>query len=160
MKIQSIVVPVVLSFLLAGCGTVNHTQYQLSGPPRVDGLHAAVSAQDRDQVKEIVMAHAARFKLKDFSQSSRIPNLIVYFQEPDAQNPIKLSARVVGDNILIDLMGTLPEVGETLTYRAAKEALLSELRSAFGGRVTIVDFRKVALAPAPVTPASAASGSP
>ena len=154
MKIQSIVVPVVLSFLWAGCGTVNHTQYQLNGPRRADGLHAAVSTEDRERVKEIVTAHAARFKLQDFSQSSRIPNLIAYFQEADAQNPIKLSARTVGDKILIDLMGTLPEVGETLTYRTAKETLWSELKSAFGERVIIVDFRKTTLAPA-----SQASGS-
>lgn len=148
-----------LSLLLAGCGTVNHAQYQLSGPQRADGLHAAVSGEDREQVREIVTAHAARFKLKDFTQSSRLPNLIVYFQESDAQNPIKLSARVVGDNILIDLMRTLPEVGETLTYRTAKETLWAELKSAFGERLRIVDFRKATLAPAPVTPAEAAGGS-
>jgi len=154
MKIQSIVVPVVLSFLWAGCGTINHTQYQLTGPRRADGLRAAVSAEDRERVTEIVTALAARFKLKDFSQSSRVPHLLVYFHEPDAQNPMKLSARVVGDHILIDLMRTFAEVGETLTYRSAKETLWSELKDAFGDRVTIVDFRKTTLAPV-----SEASGS-
>jgi hypothetical protein len=137
-------------FLLSGCGTVNHTQYQLSGPRRADGFHAAVGAEDRERVKEILISLAARFKLKDFTQSSMAPNLIVYFQQEDAQNAIKLSARVLNDKILIDLMGTLPEVGETITYRTAKETLLSELKSAFGDRVTIIDFRKTTLAPAPL----------
>jgi hypothetical protein len=155
MKIQSLVVPVVLSFLLAGCaGTVNHTQYELTGPRRADGLHASVSADDREGVKEIVTALAARFKLKDFSESSRMPNIIVYFQETDAQNPIKLSARVVGENVLVDLMRTLPEVGETLSYRTAKETLSSELKKTFGERVRTVDFRKATLAPASRSEAS------
>jgi hypothetical protein len=148
MKIQSIVVPVALSLLLAACGTViNHTQYRLSGARRADGLHAAVNAEDRERVTEIVTALAGRFKLKDFRESSQMTNLLVYFHEPDAQNPMKLSARVVGNNILVDLMRTLPEVGETLTYRTAKETLWSELKDAFGERVAIVDFRKTTMAP-------------
>lgn len=150
MKTLLIVVPFALLSLVAGCGTVNHAQYQVTGPRRADNTQAAVSADERERVREILTTIAARFKLKDFTETCLVSNVIVYFQEEDSDNPIKLTARHMNGKVLIDLMRTLPEMGETLRHQALKETLLSELKNAFGDRVSPSNFRKPVPAPAPL----------
>ena len=93
MKTLCIVSPFAFLLLVSGCGTINHAQYQITGPSRADNVHAAVSADERERVRVMLTTIAARFKLQDFTESGLIPNVIVYFQEQDSQNPLHRSRR-------------------------------------------------------------------
>ncbi len=137
-----------------GCGTVNHTQYHVAGPGRADsGVRAVVQPADRDAAKEIVQSIASELKLRDMTDTSVVPNVIVYYQQIDTETPVKLCAWTRGGEIIVDLIQTPGTPGETLLYRTAKEKLLAALEQQFGKRMSLAPYQKE-LKPA-ATPAPA-----
>src|SRR6185503_8572868 len=120
--------------LLTGCDTTNHTRYQIHGGAQIADARATVAPDDREAIKEILRAAAARWKLKDVTELSLVPNTIIYFQEAEAPYAKKLFAWAAGDQIFVDMMQTPSQVGEDSAYRSTREYLLSELKARFGKR--------------------------
>ena len=130
-------------FLLAGCSIPNQARYVISpagpaGDPRV-----TATAADQEIVKEILQTVAKRLKLQDMTASSLDPNTIVYYQEIDSNNPVKLIAWSDGGKILIELMHWPDQIGETLPYRSTREYIESELKRKFGSRSSVVAFKNL-----------------
>jgi hypothetical protein len=134
-RVRLAICPLLLAVLLVGCENLNHQQYQVS--PGGSGVQAAVSAEDREAVKEVLQTVAAELHLKDLTTSSLVPDIVVSYSEIDVDYPIKLTARVVGNRVLIDLMHSHPYGGETDPYRRARAVLTSELKGKFGDRFQI-----------------------
>lgn len=122
--------------LLAGCESLNYSQYQILGPVDPFGVRAAIPPADREAVKQIVGAVAARFKLVDMTASSLVPNILAYYTEIDVANPLEIKVYLTADKVVVDLMQTSAG-GETATYRELKQALVRDLAEKFGDRVQI-----------------------
>jgi hypothetical protein len=133
-----------LGLVLAGCTVPNQARYQVSSTPPGAESHPAVTAADKEIVKEILQTVAKPLKLQDLTASSLVPNVIVYYQEIDSNTPVKLIAWSEDDKILIDLMHWPEMVGETLPYRSTREYIESELQRRFGQRSSVVGFKKLA----------------
>ena len=127
--------------LLIGCETLNHSQYKVS--PAGSGKTTALSAADRDAIREIVSTVATRFKLTEMTESSVMPNTIAFFTEIDATYPMQIKVHTDGNMILVDLMHSHPYGGETDRYMNLKAALVSELNSKFGDRVRVTPVLKL-----------------
>jgi hypothetical protein len=132
---------VLFGFLLAGCETLNHSQYKVS--PMGNDKTATLSAADRDTIREIVSSVAKQFKLTEMTDSSVVPNTIAFFTEVDATYPMQIKVYTDGNMILVDLMHSHPYGGETERYMKLKSALVSELNDKFGDRVRITPVLKL-----------------
>lgn len=131
------------SLFLAGCTIENQSRYQISGAGTAGG--AAVTQADKDMVKDILHAAAAKLRLQDLTSVSLVPNTIVYYQEIDSNTPVKLIAITEGDKIVIELTHWPDStIGETLPYRSTREYIESELASRFGERSSVVAFKNLA----------------
>lgn len=122
--------------LLAGCESLNYSQYQILGPVDPFGVRAGVTPADREAIRQIVGAAAARYKLVDMTSSSLVPNVLAYYTEVDVANPIEIKVYLVGDKVVVDLMQTSAG-GETRAYRDLKQALVRDLSEKFGDRVQV-----------------------
>lgn len=122
--------------LLAGCESLNYSQYQILGPVDPFGVRSAVTPADREAIRQIVGAAAARYKLVDMTGSSLVPNIFAYYTEIDVANPIEIKVYLVGDKVVVDLMQTSAG-GETATYRELKQTLVRDLAEKFGDRVQV-----------------------
>ena len=131
--------------VLAGCSIPNEARYQISPPASLAGdTRTPVSPADQATVKEILQSVAAPLKLKDMTAYSLVPNTIVYYQEIDSNNPVKLIAWSEGEKVLIELTHWPEAIGETLPYRSTREYIESELKRRFGSRSSVVGFKKIA----------------
>jgi hypothetical protein len=98
------------------------------------GVRAAVPPADREAIKQIVGAAAARFKLVDMTSASLVPNVLAHYTEIDVANPIQIKVYLAGDKVLVDLTQSSAG-GETAAFRDLKQALLRDLGEKFGDRV-------------------------
>ena len=126
-----------LLLVCAGCDTINHAQYQVLGPVSVTGTRAVISSQDRENVKEILQAAAARLHYEDRLQQSLTPNTIASYAEPDSENPISFMAWAKDPVIIIDIIHKPTQLGESSAYQKVLNTLLSDLKEKFGDRIVI-----------------------
>ncbi len=129
--------------LLTGCNAINRTQYTVASSDPGDGVRATISAADRAAVKAFLKPLAAKMKFLDMTETAPAQNLIVLYQQPGVDNPLKLFAWTRGDTIVVDLMQGPGTTGETLAYQRAKEALTTDLALAFPDRVKVIPFPTV-----------------
>jgi hypothetical protein len=134
--------------LLGGCTVPNQARYQVASAGASTDAHPPATAADKEAVKEILKTVAGSLKLKDLTASSLVPNTIVYYQEIDSNNPVRLVAWTDGDKILVELLHWPETVGETLPYRSTREYIESELKRQFGDRSSTVAYRKLTAKPA------------
>jgi hypothetical protein len=132
------------SLLLAGCTVQNQARYMISPAGASVAAQREAAAADKDNVKEILQTAAKSLRLNDMTASSLVPNTLVYFQQIDSNTPVKLIAWTEGGKILIDLAHWPDTIGETLSYRSAREYIESELKKRFGDRSSVVAFRSLA----------------
>ncbi|HKQ39793.1 MAG TPA: hypothetical protein VJ063_17070 [Verrucomicrobiae bacterium] len=130
--------------LLAGCDTIDRTQFRVEPRTTASGTRVAINAADIDMVKAVIQPFAADFKMRDISQLSLIPNALATYQQYDTTTPMKLVAWTQEGAIIIDLAHDSPEPGESPGYVKAREQLLADLRRQFGNRVTVVPYRREA----------------
>jgi hypothetical protein len=104
---------------------------------------AHVSTEDREAVREVLASTASELRLKDFTDSSIVPETIAFYQQAGTTTPLKLLAWVEDGRILIDLLQFPEEPGETRLYQRARDILQERLRSRFGERSTLVNFRDI-----------------
>ena len=143
MILKTISLTVLLSSLfLAGCTIENQSRYQITAAGTAGA--AGVTQADKDMVKDILHAAAAKLRLQDLTSISLVPNTIVYYQEIDSNTPVKLIAITEGDKIVIELTHWPDTIGETLPYRSTREYIESELASRFGERSSVVAFKNLA----------------
>lgn len=130
--------------LVAGCTMPNQARYQVSSATPSGEARPAATAADQQIVKEILQTVAGPLKLKDMTGVSLVPNTIVYYQEIDSNNPVKLIAWSEGPKIFIEMMHWPDQIGETLPYRSTREYIESELKRKFGERSSVVAFKNLA----------------
>jgi hypothetical protein len=141
-SVQTALLSLALLFL-TGCNATNRTQYVLSPAEPGNGVRAKISTADAAAVKAFLKPLAARMKLLDVTETSPAENLIVLYQQPGVESPLKLFAWTRADSIIVDLLQTPGSTGETLAYQRAKQALTTDLTLAFPGRVQVVPFPTV-----------------
>jgi len=130
--------------IMAGCTMPNESRYQIGPPAAVGGgARPGATPADQEAVKEILQTVAAPLKLKDMTSVSLVPNVIVYYQEIDSNNPVKLIAWSEGDKIFIEMSHWPEEIGETRPYRSTREYIETELKRKFGDRSSVVAFKKL-----------------
>lgn len=130
--------------MMAGCTMPNEARYQIGPPAAIGGgVRPGASPADQDTVKEILQTVATPLRLKDMTGYSLLPNTIVYYQEIDSNNPVKLIAWSEGDKIFIELTHWPEEIGESRPYRSTREYIESELKRKFGDRSSVIAFKKL-----------------
>ena len=112
----------------AGCDTVNHTQYKVLGPVRVDGSHFAVSADQQEAVRQVLQAVAQELRFQERTTRSVVPNTIVSYGEPDRPYPITFVAYATKEAIVIDILHAPSEIGESERYRRVQDLILTGLK--------------------------------
>ena len=117
---------------VAGCDTVNVTQYRI--------VSAAASLTDRTQVCDVVRSVAAKTHLNDQTADSIAPGTLIFYRQPGVKHfALEIGARTVGSDITVDLTtGFGPETKE---YRSARRLLGAALTQAFGPRVVESDHK-------------------
>jgi hypothetical protein len=140
MKLSMTLLAVLAAVLVTGCNTLNYSQYEVKGPVNNLGVRTALSAADRDAVKEIAGTVAAEFKMKNMTASSMVPNTVAYFVEIDVNNPMEIKVYNSGGQVLVDVLQSNAG-GETLAFRQLKETMQSELDKRFGSRMEITPFK-------------------
>jgi hypothetical protein len=126
----------------AGCDTINRSQYQVLGPARADGVRLAVTSEQQEAVRDVLQSVAKDLRFQERTDRSLVPNTIASYGEMDNLNPITFIAYVKQDTILIDILHSPTEVGESLRYRKVRDAILSGLNQRLpAGTVKIPDRR-------------------
>jgi hypothetical protein len=147
MHLRSVLAPfclfITLALFTAGCGTLNHRQYEIRPVMTVAG-RPTVSVADTEALKEILRRSAARLNLEERTKSSLVPGTLVYFIAPDSSTPIKLIGWIQDGKMMVDLMHAPDGLGEDLRYRDEKERLWSALQEKFGPRAVSVPIRSTA----------------
>jgi hypothetical protein len=135
---SSIGVLLVAAALIPGCDTVNWQQY------RISGIHA--NSADADRLKSVVMGVANRYALKDATETSRVPNTLIFVTEPDVKNfRTDIGVRLNGDDALVDVSaGIGPRVEK---FERVRDALGPALAAEFGARCIAVSPEKRAPVP-------------
>jgi len=129
--------------ILTGCSnTINRAQYYVQ-PAHQEGVQASISEADRGAVIAIVTQTAGQLSLRDLTSISRIPNTLAFFQGALTDHPIKLVARESDGQIVVDFMHTPGSLGETESFRQARQDLLAALRTRFGSRVKVASIPEV-----------------
>lgn len=132
----------VLALIGTGCETLNYSQYEVKGPVNTLGVRAAISARDREAVKEIAGNVAAQFKLKDMTSSSVLANTVAYYVQIDVDHPMSIRVHTAADQVIVEAMQSTPG-GETSRFRDLRETLLSDLRHRFDTRVYVTPVTKL-----------------
>ena len=128
-----------LLLCLTACNTATRTRLQINTADSA----SSVSTEDRDAIREVLASLASELRLKDFTSSSIVPETVAFYQQADTTNPLKLIAWVEDGRVLVDLMQFPGAPGETRIYQRARELLMDKLRSRFGERSALVDFREL-----------------
>ena len=128
MKLPLLILLFVMSLLGSACDRLNFEQYRIAG--------GAGNADITERVKSILQEVADKTALKDSTSTSKAPDTIVFYMEPDVKNfRVDLGARVYGEDILVDLVGGF---GPKLpTFEQAKQLLLPALSAEFGSKVSV-----------------------
>jgi hypothetical protein len=118
---------VFVALLLSGCDTVNIQQYRIAGTAR----------RDTGKVKYVLHSVASRTGLIDRTSTSRAPQTLVFYTQPDVQHfRVDLGARMRGDDIIVDLNGGFGPARPE--FKQALHLLTPALSSEFGSRLTVM----------------------
>jgi hypothetical protein len=117
--------------VVAGCDTLDFAQYKISG--------AAPRPSDRAIVVTLTNAAASKADLVERRAASSVGDTLVYFAEPVEHFPTTLGARVVDDNIVVDLACFHPGPGRSKAFAAVRKVLDASLSDQFGSRLSIVN---------------------
>src|SRR5262245_54660662 len=135
-----------LSLLVSGCDTVNHSQLQIKVPRGQEKTRLTVPASERDTVKQVITDIANKRHFEDRTEMSLVPDTICSFAQPDVNNPLTVRAWVSKQRtIIIDLVQKRPDAaGESQAYRTLRDQVMSDLEKQFGGRLSMVHKTKQA----------------
>ena len=128
-------------FLFSGCGTtVNRVQFAVVPPdPALGRTRMALSDADYNKVLEIVRQRAKTLHLVDRTEASMVPGTLACYRGADTDEPMTLVAWKQEDQVFIDFMqASQTGVGETLSFREAREGLMADLEAAFGLRLKLI----------------------
>ncbi|HTB81450.1 MAG TPA: hypothetical protein VK717_11245 [Opitutaceae bacterium] len=121
----------------------------------------ATIQEERTKLMDALANVASQAALEEVTHISQVQNTLVLYSQPKvAQSKVDLGARVVGDDVIVDLIGGYGP--ETPSFKQAKSALLKELKRSFPGQYDqpsprIPVFREE---PNPAPAAAPAVGSP
>jgi hypothetical protein len=129
----------VVAALLSGCDSVSSRQF----------LVRDASPADRKAVLTATAEAAAQTGLVDRTFASRIPDTLVWYDEPKAVFPISLGARRNGPDVVIDLWCFHPGPPSWVppSYKGAETVLQRELTLKFGARLTVDPKPRIELPP-------------
>ena len=126
------------ALIITGCDTVNHAQLQVLAPKAERRAGAAISAPEREAVKQTISEIALRWRLEDRTGISLTPDTICSYAQPDVKYPISIKAWASSDRISVDIFQPPPEVGESGAYQKFRNEVMSALKKQFGERVKLV----------------------
>lgn len=93
----------------------------------------ATIQEQRAKLTDSLQAVASEVGLEEVTHISQVENTLVLYSQPKvAQSKVDLGARVVGDDVIVDLIGGYGP--ETPGFKQAKSALLKELKQSFPGQ--------------------------
>ena len=122
---------------LVACNTTTQTRFEINP---LDNP-STPSTEDRDAVKDVLAGAATELRLKDFTATSIVPETIVFYQQSDTSNPLKVIAWVEDSRIFVDVLQFPSEPGESMLYQRARNLVQRELTKRFGERSAVVNFR-------------------
>ena len=119
---------ILLGVFLAGCDTVMMSQYRV--------VSVATDRGEKQELLEALARVAVRVGLEDRTQTSSVKETLVYYAEPNVEHfRVDLGARVVGDSIVVDLLGGFGP--KTRTFEKAQQVLREEMDRSFPGRYDV-----------------------
>jgi hypothetical protein len=148
----------VVGLLSSGCDTINQSQIQvLPARPAAGTAVATVPATEREATKQALQQIALTHKLEDRTALALHPDVLCdYYQpvtvQPPVKNPLRLTAWISGDKIVIDLTQKTVEGGEPVAYQKLRDEIVTALTERFGARVTKVPKAQQATARVQHTP--------
>ena len=114
----------------SGCDVLDSKQFVLPN----------ASATDRLTIKRAIKSMAAGAGLSDRTQTSRVPDTIAYYTEPNNPFSVSLGARMVKTSAVIDLSCFHPGPGTSPLFKKVDLSLTETLTHEFGARLTTPDF--------------------
>jgi hypothetical protein len=118
---------VFIALFLSACDTLNIQQYRVAG-----GAH-----RDSAKVKRVLRDVASQTGLVDRTSTSRAPRTVVFYTQSDVQHfRVDLGARILGDDIVVDLNGGFGPARPE--FKQAARLLTPALSSEFGSRLTVM----------------------
>jgi hypothetical protein len=142
----------VAGLLSGGCDSINQSQIQVMPARTATGTAVATApATEREAVKQALQQIALKHKFEDRTALALHPDVLCdYYQpvtvQPPSKNPMRLTAWVSGDKIVIDLSQKSIEGGESIAYQNLRNQIVTELTERFGNRVTQVPKNRQATA--------------
>jgi hypothetical protein len=118
---------VLIALFLSACDTLNIQQYRVTGGAR----------GGTPKVKRVLHGVASQTGLVDRTSTSRAPRTLVFYTQPDVQHfRVDLGARMLGDDIIVDLNGGFGHARPE--FKQAEHLLTPALSSEFGSRLTVM----------------------
>ncbi|MGC2626200.1 MAG: hypothetical protein WA269_05120 [Candidatus Udaeobacter sp.] len=118
---------VLIAMFLSACDTLNIQQYRVAG-----GAHRDVA-----KVKRVLHDVANQTGLVDRTSTSRAPRTVVFYTQPDVQHfRVDLGARILGDDVVVDLNGGFGPARPE--FKQAAHLLTPALSGELGSRLTVM----------------------
>lgn len=93
----------------------------------------ATIQEQKAKLTDSLQVVASEAGLEEVTHISQVEDTLVLYSQPKvAQSKVDLGARVVGDDVIVDLIGGYGP--ETPSFKQAKSALLKELKRSFPGQ--------------------------
>lgn len=124
-----LLISVLVITFVSGCDSLHFTQYVVSN----------ASATDRATIKKAIVSSAEAAGLVDKTETSKIPDTIVYYLEPVPHFPVSLGARMVQDSAVVDLSCFHPGTEKPLIFQSVESNLTATFTREFGARLAMPD---------------------
>ena len=131
MRRLSLAFVVLVALVCAGCDSLHHTQYVV----------ADASASDKATIKSVVETSASEAGFADKTETSKVPDTIVFYLQPVPHFPVSLGARRVGEFVVVDLSCFHPGVAKPPAFKSLESSLTETLALEFGERLTMPDYK-------------------
>jgi len=120
---------IIIADVVSGCDTINAQQYRIAG--------VQAGSDDAKRIERVVTAVAAQYGLKDITQTSPVPRVLVVVDETDITSfHTEIGARLYDDDALVDVLGGFGP--RTRKFQQVRDKIGASLAAEFGARCVIV----------------------
>ena len=120
-----------VALVCAGCDALHYTQYVV----------ANASASDRATIKRVVDTSASEAGFADKTETSKVPDTIVFYLQPVPDYPVTLGARIVGESVVVDLSCFHPGVAKPPAFKSLESSLTETLTVEFRERLSMPAYK-------------------
>ena len=130
------------ALFLTSCDSLHYKQYVIRD----------ASFEDRETVSAVLANVARVATLEEVTVESSVPKILAYYEEkPEIQSSFKvwLGARMLNEDLIIDLSCFYPGWNPPPVYKSAETDLFQELSKMFGERLIINPQPKIPFSETP-----------